>query len=185
MSIANWLTFLRILLIPVFVAALMYCRLDLALASFVLAAITDALDGFVARRTKVTTLGRFLDPVADKLLLASAFIVLPIVYQFPVWISVVVVSRDVIIALGYLLIYLHWGSARIKVRPLGKLTTFLQSLFVAGFILSAMYNSFETLVLYFAYTIAVITGISGADYILQGFLHANELQAAKKENNNG
>jgi cardiolipin synthase (CMP-forming) len=141
-SIANWLTFLRILLIPVFITALMYRRLDLALGSFVLAAITDVLDGYVARRTKVTTLGRFLDPTADKLLLVSAFIVLPIVYQFPVWISAVVVSRDVIIALGYLTIYLHWGSARIRVRPLGKLTTFLQSFCVAALMLSKLLSAF-------------------------------------------
>jgi len=181
MSLANWLTLFRIILIPFFVAALIYRRLELAFASFLLAVLTDVLDGFVARRTRVTTWGRFLDPMADKLLLASAFVILPIVNGIPVWVTVVVVSRDVIIALGYLLLYLNWGSTQIRVRPLGKATTFLQSFCVAAAILSMMISAYEFIVIYLAYTVALVTAVSGIDYIMQGFLRANELQVSKKE----
>lgn len=169
------------MLIPVFVAALIYRRVDIALASFILAAITDILDGFVARRTRVTTLGRFLDPTADKLLLASAFIMLPVLGALPVWITVVVVSRDVIIALGYLLIYLNWKSAQIKVRPLGKATTFLQSVCVGGVLLSLLTAAGAQVVLYFAYVVALVTALSGLDYIIRGFRHVTELQDSRAE----
>ena len=181
MYLANWLTMLRIVLIPFFVSALIYQRLDWALVYFLLAAVTDVLDGFVARRTQVTALGSFLDPMADKLLLVSAFILLPTLNGIPVWVAVVVVSRDVIIPLGCLIIYLTWGSVKIGVRSLGKLVTFIQSICVAGVLLGELLGGFGTVMLYFAYLVAAITAASGIDYIIIGIRQANELSASGRE----
>ncbi|MEW6515276.1 MAG: CDP-alcohol phosphatidyltransferase family protein [candidate division FCPU426 bacterium] len=180
MTLANWLTVLRIVLIPFFVSALIYREPGWALAFFISAIVTDALDGFVARRTQVTSLGRFLDPLADKLLLATAFVLLPILDGIPVWVTVVVVSRDVIIGLGYLLLYLHWGSTQIKVRPLGKITTFLQSVCVGGALLNMLLAGPEWMSIYLAYLAALATAGSGIDYILQGVLRANQLAGSRK-----
>jgi cardiolipin synthase len=180
MTFANGLTVLRIVLIPFFISALIYRRLGLALFLFLLAVITDFLDGFVARRTQVTTLGTFIDPVADKLLLVSAYIMLPILDAVPVWVSVIVVSRDVIIALGYGIIYQTWGSTQLGVRPLGKLTTFLQSFGAAFVILGKLTETLQPAAWYFACGVAVITAISGVDYILTATRHINLLSEQKK-----
>jgi cardiolipin synthase len=96
-GLANWLTMLRILLIPVFVTLLVYRRPGLALLVFCLASLTDLLDGYIARaRGRQTRLGAFLDPVADKLLLTSAFVTLTYLKVIPFWITAVVVSRDLV-----------------------------------------------------------------------------------------
>jgi CDP-diacylglycerol--glycerol-3-phosphate 3-phosphatidyltransferase len=180
MSPANWLTVLRIVLIPLFIVLLFQKRMDLALLAFVLAAATDVLDGFVARRTRVTSLGRFLDPAADKLMLVSAFIVLPMVDAIPAWITIVVVSRDVIISLGYLVIYLTWGATRVAVRPLGKITTLFQSLAVGFIILTHLLPFLSPGRAFAAYGVVVITALSGLDYIIFGVRWADQLMAAGK-----
>ena len=107
MGLANWLTLLRILLIPVFVSLLVYRRPGPALIVFGLAALTDLLDGWAARHWKdESSLGAFLDPMADKLLLTSSFVTLTYLKVLPFWIAAVVISRDVILVLGALLIYM-------------------------------------------------------------------------------
>src|ERR671934_121529 len=98
MGLANRLTVLRILLIPVFVALLVYRKPRLALAVFALAALTDLLDGYVARRQgSQSRLGAFLDPLADKLLLTASFATLTYLRVLPAWIMIVVISRDLIL----------------------------------------------------------------------------------------
>jgi len=102
MGLANWLTVLRILLIPVFISLLVYRKPGPALVVFVAAALTDLLDGYVARRHGLSSrLGAFLDPMADKLLLVSSFVTLTWLKALPFWIAAVVISRDLILmALG-------------------------------------------------------------------------------------
>lgn len=180
MTLANWLTVLRIVLIPFFVSALIYRETGWALAFFLSAVLTDWLDGFIARRTQVTSLGKFLDPLADKLLLVSAFVLLPLLDGIPVWVAVVVVSRDVIIALGYLLLYLNWSSTQIKVRLLGKITTFVQSVCVGGALLNMLLAGPEWIALYLAYLAAAVTAGSGIDYIVQGVQRASSMAASRK-----
>jgi phosphatidylglycerophosphate synthase len=103
MGLANWLTTLRILLIPVFVTLLVYRKAGWALVVFCAASLTDMLDGYIARkRGTQTRLGAFLDPVADKLLLTSAFITLTYLKVIPFWIAAVVVSRDLILSVAEL-----------------------------------------------------------------------------------
>ena len=141
MGLANWLTILRIVLIPVFVSLLVYRRPGVALLAFAAAAVTDLLDGYVARRRKMQSrLGAFLDPLADKLLLISSFVTLTYLKALPFWITAVVLSRDVILIVGALLI--HMLGARVYPRPTwaGKAATFFQILTVLASILSRYYH---------------------------------------------
>src|SRR2546428_345855 len=107
MGLANWLTTLRILLIPVFVSLLVYRKPGPALVVFAAAALTDLLDGWIARRQRSQSrLGAFLDPMADKLLLTASFVTLTYLKVLPFWIAAVVISRDVILVVGTLLVYM-------------------------------------------------------------------------------
>src|SRR5207247_3862604 len=129
MGLANWLTLIRILLIPVFVSLLVYRRPGFALVVFGLAALTDLLDGWVARRwNDQSTLGAFLDPMADKLLLTASFVTLTYLKALPFWIAAVVISPDVFLVVGALLV--HMVGGRIRPRPTwaGKAGAVLQVL---------------------------------------------------------
>ena len=129
MGLANWLTLGRILLVPVFVTLLVYNRVGLALSAFVLAGISDTLDGYIARtRGTETRLGAFLDPLADKLLLTASFVTLT--YKFPrvlpFWLTAIVLSRDFLLILVAVLIMLTGGQVRPAPTMLGKTSTALQ-----------------------------------------------------------
>src|SRR5262245_29888012 len=101
MNIPNSLTILRILLIPCYIWLLIYGRFDQALIVLLVAGITDALDGAIARmKNQYTRLGAVLDPLADKMLLTSGFITLSMIHLVPSWVTILVVSRDVILMLG-------------------------------------------------------------------------------------
>src|SRR6266566_642248 len=107
LNLPNFLTLLRILTIPVFLEFLSYHFYWEALVVFALGGVTDFLDGFTARRmNQQTALGAYLDPVADKLLVITSFIMLGLIDGIPEWLAVVVVSRDILILIGYGMIYL-------------------------------------------------------------------------------
>jgi cardiolipin synthase len=128
LNIPNFLTLLRIVAIPCFLILLEDLQYGWALGVFVAAGITDGLDGAIARLTHTkTTLGAYLDPAADKLLLVSAFIALGFMHVVPRWLAVVVIMRDAIIVLGYVLLFMMTSSA-MEVRPSvsGKVSTALQ-----------------------------------------------------------
>ena len=126
---ANQLTLLRMLLIPAFVILVVYGDLGWALAVFVTAGITDALDGILARRAgQKTTLGAWLDPMADKLLLVSAFVVLTLpgiglANKLPVWLTVLIISRDVVIVLTVAVVNLAIGPRTFRPSIYGKIAT--------------------------------------------------------------
>jgi cardiolipin synthase (CMP-forming) len=138
MNLANKLTILRILLTPIFIILLFNPAWVITLSNgkelntvaiiiFSFAIFTDYLDGLVARKKKMKTpLGTFLDPAADKLLLVTTFITLAITKAIPVWVMVIVISRDVILFSGWLLTYIFMGIKSISPSVLGKLTTFFQ-----------------------------------------------------------
>jgi len=181
MGFANWLTLLRILLIPVFVTLLVYRRPGVALLVFAVAAFTDLLDGWVARRYKdESTLGAFLDPTADKLLLTASFITLTYLKALPFWIAAVVISRDVILVVGALLIYMLGG--RIHPRPTwaGKAATFFQVLTVLTGLLARFFQIqlAPKPVLWLA---AAFTIISGLQYIIQGMRFLNAPPGVERE----
>ena len=129
LTIANQLTLLRIILIPAFVLLVVYGKLGAALAVFVVAGVTDALDGLIARLAKQgTSLGAWLDPMADKLLLVSAFIVLtvpsiPMANHLPLWLTVTVISRDIVIVGVVAIVNLAVGPRTFRPSLLGKAAT--------------------------------------------------------------
>ena len=181
MGLANWLTVLRILLIPVFVALLVYRKPGAALVVFAAAASTDLLDGYVARRHGLQSrLGAFLDPLADKLLLTASFATLTYLRALPPWIMIVVVSRDLILMLGALLIHMIGG--RIYPRPtlIGKAATFFQVLTVLGGLL-ARYFRMPIVPGAVVWLAAAFTIISGLQYIVQGMRYLNATDAAERE----
>ena len=168
MGLANWLTVLRILLIPVFVTLLVYKRPGGALVVIAFAAFTDLLDGYVARqRGSQSRLGAFLDPLADKMLLISSFVTLTWLKALPFWIAAVVISRDVILVVGALLI--HMVGGRIYPRPTwaGKAATFFQIVTVLlG--LSARYFRVPFALDVAMWLAAAFTVVSGLQYLVQG-----------------
>ena len=181
MGLANWLTILRIVLIPVFVSLLVYRRPGLALLSFAAAAITDLLDGYVARRRQMQSrLGAFLDPLADKLLLVSSFVTLTYLKALPFWITAVVLSRDLCLVIGALLI--HMTGARVYPRPTwaGKAATFFQVPTVLAALLSRYFDS-PLFLKFMIWPAAVFTIGSGLQYMAQGLHFMNGAHGEERE----
>jgi cardiolipin synthase len=141
LTVANQLTILRMALTPLLVVLVLARRLELALAVFIVAGVTDLLDGLIARWGKQrTTLGAMLDPVADKLLLASSYVVLTwgpgLSTPIPQWLTVTTLARDAIIFVSVLVINLTLGRRVFFPSWLGKLATLCQIL-TAGLVLLA------------------------------------------------
>lgn len=134
--IPNALTFLRMLLIIPFAAALLAAQYRLALAIFFIAAATDAFDGFLARQYNwKTRLGAVADPLADKALLITAYLMLTLTGVLPMWLFVLVLGRDLLIVAGGLAF--HYGVGRFEMEPSlpGKLNTLVQILVVLAIII--------------------------------------------------
>ncbi|MFA6320899.1 MAG: CDP-alcohol phosphatidyltransferase family protein [Candidatus Omnitrophota bacterium] len=169
LNLANRITILRIILIPFFVAAVVYSHLEIALVIFIIAVISDAADGFIARALKQkTALGTILDPVADKLLLLSAYICLsvagsiPADLKLPPYVPIIVISRDVIIVLGSVMVYVVTNNLKISPSSIGKITTFFQMITILSILLQFKYS-------FLIWNLTVLfTIISGIDYVIKG-----------------
>ena len=174
MGLPNWLTILRILLIPVFVTLLVYRRAGLALLVFCLASLTDMLDGYIARRRGTQTrLGAFLDPVADKLLMTSAFVTLTYLKVIPFWIAAVVVSRDLILSVGVIVIHVAGGTVHPSPSWLGKASTLCQVATVVSAMLAYYFKILPGLPRGAAWVMAFFTVGSGLQYLVQGLKQLN------------
>lgn len=168
-NLANSLTILRILMAPVISILLVYRFWRLALAFFLLAGITDALDGFFARsRAERTELGMILDPLADKLLLFAAFMTLVYLRQVPRWLFIIVVSRDLMLIGGFLVVYIITGKSTVTVSRMGKLTTGLQLATVLGTMVSRVTGGLDAYMPAVIGLTAAVTIFSGLEYILRG-----------------
>ena len=171
---ANQLTLLRMLLIPVFALLVIYGYMGPALSVFTIAALTDALDGLLARRTGgQTTLGAWLDPVADKLLVATMFIVLALpldhlVARLPVWLPVLVLSRDIGIVATVSIVNLAIGRRTFRPSMLGKVATatFLVTGVVCLFVNVLGEPSLTWAVRLFAYVSLALTVASALHYAI-------------------
>lgn len=162
-------------MIPFFVIFIINRHFEWALITFVIAGITDGIDGLLARIThQRTELGAYLDPIADKLLLFSAFITLAIVEIIPSWLVVIVVTRDIIILVGFLVMVLTGYHPEIHPSLLSKMTTAFQIVTVALVLLSGYYPSFKQLSMIAIYGTAIITILSGTQYIYIGTRILNE-----------
>ena len=168
---ANQLTLLRMLLIPAFVILVVYGELGWALVVFVTAGVTDALDGLIARRSgQKTQLGAWLDPMADKLLLVTTFVVLTLPglglsNRLPVWLTVLIISRDVVIVLTVMIVNLAIGPRTFQPSMYGKVATGTYIL-TAVFAMLFNYLGYHSLVVdLFVYASLVITLVSSFHYI--------------------
>lgn len=173
-NLPNSLTILRILLIPVFVGLLLHGRHDYALGVIVLAGLTDGLDGVIARFTNQRTrLGAYLDPLADKLLLTSAFATLALIHLVPLWVAILVVSRDLILLAGTLLTQV--ADSRLDITPtwLGKGTTFLQLSYVILVLIVVSGRQDLGLADILLIPMAVFTLLSGLHYLYRGVSQVN------------
>lgn len=132
MNIPNFITLARVILVPVIFWLLISGRVQAAFVAFVAAGISDAVDGFLAKRFGwVTELGTYLDPIADKLMIVSLFIALGISGNLPSWLVIAVVSRDILIVIGVVLTWLLGHPAPIKPLAVSKANTLAQILLVA------------------------------------------------------
>jgi cardiolipin synthase len=172
LNIPNILTLCRLAAIPLLLAFLSKGRYTYGLYVFAVAAITDSLDGTVARWFNAKTeIGAFLDPFADKLMLLSTFIVLTLQNAIPGWLLGVLIIRDVVIVTGYFMIS-FFANERIPVRPtyFGKASTFLQIFCIIG-ALSRFSQRMPSHLFYWQallYLTMVITAISGFQYAYRG-----------------
>lgn len=173
MTIPNFISIARLLGVPLLVWALIHGEWTLALVTFLLAGVSDALDGAIARTfDQQSVLGVYLDPLADKVLLIAAFVGLGLLGGLPDWISVAVVSRDVLILAAVLLSYVM--GMPVAVRPLlvSKLTTASQ-IALAGTALAvpALGLDLDRLLQFLIAVTALLTGLSAAAYLVEWLRH--------------
>ena len=171
LTVANQLTLLRVMLIPAFVILVIYGHLGWALVVFATACLTDALDGLTARWTgQKSTLGAWLDPMADKLLALSTFIVLTVPWlglanPLPIWLTVLIISRDVVIVGTVAIVNLAIGPKTFRPSFFGKLAT---ATYMMTAVVAMFYNylGYHSLVVdTFVYASLAITLISSLHYI--------------------
>ena len=177
-NIANGLTALRVLLVPVVASLLIAGRFRLALLIFAVCGLSDTLDGLLARWLRQrTVVGFYLDPIADKLLMATSFIVLAIVNVIPGWLTVLVISRDIFILTGSFLILMLIGSEGIQVTAISKMNTAMQIATVLYFLSVRAFPGVLDLVTPgmeatatdgVVFLCALTTSLSGVQYLVVG-----------------
>jgi cardiolipin synthase (CMP-forming) len=181
MNIPNLITIMRILLVPVTVWLLISESFGLAFLVFILAGISDGVDGFLARRLNMQSeLGAYLDPLADKALLVSVYGTLGIIKILPAWLVLMVVTRDILIIGGVLLAWLVDQPFNMKPLMISKLNTVVQISF-AGLLLGILGLSLEAqkLLQFGTFIVAAFTIISGAYYLRDWINHMAHDGAAK------
>ncbi len=177
MNLANNLSILRVALAPAFVGCLVYygpgreTLLKAAIGIFIFACVTDALDGYLARKFgQVTVFGSYIDPLADKLLLVSGFLSLSLIsnlppaMRIPAWVTIPVVTRDLVILTGSTVIYVATG--RFKAEPLlvSKATTLFQMITL----FAALVSSPSAVQLALCIATVALTVVSGFQYMRMG-----------------
>jgi cardiolipin synthase len=171
LTLANQLTLLRIVLVPAFVILVLYGRVGWALLTLLAAGITDLLDGLIARRSgQKTTLGAWLDPMADKLLLVSAFVVLTVPdsglrVRLPVWLTILVISRDLAIVLTVAVVNLAIGRRTFAPSLLGKTATAVYIATCLAVLIANYLGGGDAIVQGFVLLAAVITVLSALHYL--------------------
>jgi CDP-diacylglycerol--glycerol-3-phosphate 3-phosphatidyltransferase len=193
MTLANKITLFRILLIPVFVFLVIQYVTDFerghpeewmrytAVGIFILAAVSDGVDGFIARRfNQKSVLGAYLDPIADKALLISALVMLSRDHgeafeQLPLWFPVLVISRDLILLVGTVLIYMLTGTMKVRPRLVGKAATVFQMITLGWMLLKVSQPSHE----WFLFAAGICTFLSGVLYFYDGVMQINSSSHAR------
>ena len=173
LTVANQLTFLRIALIPAFVLLIVYGYLGWALIVFLIAGLTDALDGLIARlASQKTSLGAWLDPMADKLLLVTTFIVLTIpgldlTNRMPLWLTILIISRDIVIVGTVAIVNLAVGPRTFRPSMWGKAATATYILTSVVFMYFNYRRDTSPVVDAAIWTSLAVTLISSGDYFIR------------------
>jgi cardiolipin synthase len=177
MTTANKITIFRILLVPFFIVEVLSyvdggdeLHRFLAIAAFLLASVCDGVDGYIARRyNQRSELGAILDPLADKLLVVAGIVLLSLHHEqylphLPLWLTATVISRDVLLLIG--LVVVHYACGKVTVKPhfIGKVATVLQMVTVCWALLKLPAGALH----WFALGAAVCTGGSGVIYVFYG-----------------
>lgn len=175
MTVPNIITILRFLLVPAVVFALLAGEVDWALTGFIVAGVSDGVDGFIARHfNQRSELGAYLDPMADKLLLVSVFVVLGFMGELPLWLVIAAVSRDGLIVGGVLLSTIMGNPVAMKPLMVSKANTLVQ-IVLAALVLGQL--AFEAEPGLWRSALVVISGLltaaSGAAYLVAWLRHMN------------
>ncbi len=165
MTIPNLISAFRILLVPIFLVFIINGRFFAGLIVFVLAGISDAADGMVARFfNQKSRLGSYLDPLADKCLLVSAFVCLATLHIIPLWLTILVITRDILILFGAFILFLKNGVYTVTPSVWGKATTFFQ---LATVFLVLVEKHFHL----FSQYVYVVYGVTGTLTVISGLLY--------------
>ena len=162
-TVPNQITLLRLGFLPIFLILISYEHYRWALAVLVVAGLSDGIDGLLARKlNQRSSLGAYLDPIADKLLLSSSFVILAFKKEIAWWLTIIVLSRDVLILVVAVVIILIWGYRPFPPSLLGKMTTFFQIVLVFTVVLCAAYPnallaSIKQILIYLVATLATVS----------------------------
>jgi cardiolipin synthase (CMP-forming) len=172
-TLPNFITLLRLAALPFFLVSIADGRFDIALAIFVVAGLSDGVDGYLARHLGMkSALGAYLDPIADKLLLISSYLFLaipsyPAKVKVPVWLAVMVLSRDFLLLMVALLMILSTGKRSFPPSWAGKVTTVTQIVTVLFVLCANIWDWPRPVVLLAFGAAATTTMLSGFDYVLR------------------
>lgn len=177
-TVPNQITFLRLGFLPLFLILILYQKYNWALLVLFISAATDALDGLLARSLdQKSALGAYLDPIADKLLLSSSFIVLAMEKKIEWWLTILVISRDLLMLVVAAVILIIQGYRPFPPTLLGKATTFFEIAVVFLTVYTAAFPDarVESLLRYLAYVVSVLVIVSGFHYsvVVARRLHAS------------
>src|SRR5882757_7980619 len=162
-TVPNQITFLRLGFLPIFLMLIAYDRYRWALLVLVVSGLSDGIDGLLARSlNQRSALGAYLDPIADKLLLSSSFVILAFKKELAWWLTIIVLSRDVLILVVAVVIILIWGYRPFPPSLLGKMTTFFQIILVFTVVLGAAYpyallGSIKQILIYLVAALATVS----------------------------
>jgi len=178
MTWPNIITIARILLVPVTVWLIISEAYGFAFLAFVAAGVSDAVDGYLARRLNLRSeLGAYLDPIADKALLVSIYVTLGFLKMFPAWLVIAVVSRDVLIVSAVILSWLMERPVKVKPLMISKVNTAAQIILaVAVLAAAALKHDFGWLSAWGAITVGLLTAVSGGSYLLAWMRHMADHQ---------
>jgi len=179
LSIPNLITLARILLVPVVVWAIASNQMLFAFLLFAAAGVSDAVDGFLAKRFGMASeLGAYLDPLADKVLIVSIYVSLGIVDALPRWLVILVVSRDILIVGGIILAWVIGNPLKIRPLLVSKLTTVAQILFACVVLGSLGFNvKLDMIELLLMGLVGILTLLSVAAYVTEWIRHMNSTAA--------
>ena len=181
MTIPNFISIFRLFLVPLTIWFMLIGQMKWALLFFLVAGISDALDGYLARKlNQISELGTYLDPIADKALLVSSFVVLSYLGFLPLWLAILVVSRDILIVAGVLLAFVMDRPVEMqpimvsKINTAAQIITVLMVLVLSAFPELIALDVQSLLVIAAAFGVACFTTVSAVAYMIEWLRHISK-----------